>query len=128
MRRLASQVIVAVALLLIAACGGGGGSSPQGHDTAQNYSGAAGERHSYAPYFSGSYFYLETLEEDHFQITIGGDLEPRETLRHIGTYNGVQYFLGQSRDGVGVERLEKYSDDLTTRDGTDRFNLHGDGF
>ena len=59
---------------------------------------------------------------------IGGDLEPRERLRHILTENGIRYYIGASRDGVGVDRLANFLDDLKSSDGTDRFGLSGNGF
>ncbi len=93
-----------------------------------DYSSAAEERHSYTPYKTRSHAHVWTLSEDVFEVHIGGDLEPRENLRHVLTQNGIRYFMGASRDGVGVERLENYEHDLTTRDGNDRFGLHGDGF
>ena len=63
------------------------------------------------------------------EIHIGGDLEPRERLRHITTLpNGYRFFLGASRDGVGVERLKNYEQDLLTSDGTDPYNIAGNGF
>ena len=62
-------------------------------------------------------------------LHIGGDLEPRETLRHTLTENGIRYFIGASRDGVGVDRLKNYEHDLLTSDDTDPFGLlNDDGF
>ena len=45
-------------------------------------------------------------------VTVGGDLEPRENLRHILTENGIRYYIGAVRDGVGVERLTNYEVDI----------------
>ena len=61
-------------------------------------------------------------------VHIGSDLEPKEALRRIGTLNGINYFMGESRDGVGVERLRNYATDLETRDGTVSPYLSDDGF
>ncbi len=56
-------------------------------------------------------------------------MEPRETLRHVTTtQNGIRYFMGASRDGVGVERLKNYDQDLVTQDGADPDGLSGDNF
>ena len=66
------------------------------------------------------------MGEDVYEVRIGGDLEPRENLRHVVTQNGIRYFMGASRDGVGVDRLRNYEHDLKTRDGTDRFRLLSD--
>ena len=44
------------------------------------------------------------------------------------TRNGIRYFIGASRDGVGVERLKNYEQDLVTQDGADPDGLSGDGF
>ena len=45
-------------------------------------------------------------------IHVGGDVEPRERLRQVGTFGGIKVSQGASRDGVGVDRLRKYDHDL----------------
>lgn len=121
--------VIAVMCMAVAACSGGGGSSPQGHDTTQNYSGAAGERHSYTPYTTRSHAFLLHLDDETTEINLGGDVEPREPLRHVATSdNGIHYLMGAVRDGAGVNRLENYEYDLRTQNGTDPFGLDGDGF
>ena len=116
------QTIIA-AILLLATTGCGGGQAARQHETQLGYSSAAESRHSYTPYEFGSrrHFYSG-------DIHIGGDLEPRESLRHIGTANGIRYFMGSSRDGVGVDRLENYKHDLITKDDTDPYGFSGNEF
>ena len=115
-------------LLALGACGGdGSGPTVSEVEPGLSYSSAAEERHSYTPYASRSNVYLLARGDASTLVYIGGDLEPRESLRHIVTDNGIRYFMGASRDGVGVDRLENYETDLTTRDGDDRFGLYGDG-
>ena len=60
---------------------------------------------SYTPYETRSHFHIW---RDVTEVYIGGDLEPRENLRHVVTSNGIRYFMGATRDGVGVDRLENY--------------------
>ena len=71
-----------------------------------DYSSSAEERHSYTAYETGSYGYTFGRGDDATLVYIGGDLEPRETLRHVWTASGIRYFMGASRDGVGVDRLK----------------------
>ena len=119
-----------IGLLAVGACGGGGeGPALSVTQPALDYSSAAAERHSYTPYASGSHTYSVGRGDDASLVYIGGDLEPRETLRHVVTDDGIRYFVGASRDGVGVDRLENYRHDLTTRNGTDPSGrLFGDDF
>ena len=44
------------------------------------------------------------------------------------TRNGIRWFMGASRDGVGVDRLKNYKQDLVTQDGADPDGLSGDEF
>ena len=44
----------------------------------------------------------------------------------MATENGIRYFIGASRDGVGVDRLQDYEKDLTTQNGADPYGLDGD--
>ena len=119
---------VAVAALILISCGGGGGG---GSPTAETVPPLAYQQtaaaHRYAPAQSRSHI-VAYHGEDAEHITIGGDLEPRENLRHVLTENGIEYYIGAVRDGVGVERLENYKTDLLTRDGTDLLEQSGDDF
>ncbi len=118
-------------ILTLAACGGSVQPevvAPQEVETQLNYTPAAGARHSYTPYVTQSHTYVwapGNPGDDVREIYIGGDLEPVEHLRHIMTENGIRYYMGASRDGVGVARLENYETDLMTRDGADPFGLFG---
>ena len=94
-----------------------------------DYSNPASERRSYTEYQTRSHVYVYGQGDDHVrEVFIGGDLQPRETLRHTATMNDILLFVGASRDGVGVDRLENYEKDLQTRDGADPYKLRGDGF
>jgi len=123
-----NKMIGAVALsglLVLAACGGSQGPTAETAPPLA-YSQTAAP-HRYAPARTGSHilsYYFPGAEH----ITIGGDLEPRENLRHVATENGIRYYIGAVRDGVGVERLENYEEDLRTRNGADPYKLWGDGF
>ena len=118
--------------VLLVACGGGGGGggrAPTGSVPRLDYSNMAAPRHSYTPYETPSSLHTFPLSDDVTEVYIGGDLEPRETLRHVQTTrNGIRYSMGASRDGVGVERLENYKHDLLTQDGDDPYGFSGDGF
>ena len=141
------MAVMAIGCMTLAACirGGGGGvpivpigSVPQPRvapaDQQQapaplDYSNTAVPRHSYTPYETRSYVRVLTLSDDVAGVYIGGDLEPRETLRHVWTTrNGIRWFMGASRDGVGVDRLKNYKQDLVTQDGADPDGLSGDEF
>ena len=102
----------AAALLLLAGCGG---HEPATQAGILDYAPTASTRHSYTPYVTGSHGFAFNGE-----ITIGGELEPREQLRHVATENDIRYFMGASRDGVGVDRLENYESDLLARNGSFR--------
>ncbi len=120
---------LALVCLMLAACGGGGdGQVSIGPEAPLAYSNTADTRHSYTPYTSGSHTYAFD-RGDVVEIYIGGDVGPREDLRHVLTAdNGIEYYMGASRDGVGVGRLTNYGTDLLTRDGTDLLGQSGDGF
>ena len=116
-------------LLVLGACGGGGdGPVVSEAQLGLDYSNTAEERHSYTAYETGSYAYTVGRGDAATLVYIGGDLEPRENLTHVWTDNGIRYFMGASRDGVGVDRLQDYEKDLTTQDGDDPFGLEGDDF
>ena len=124
------MAVMAIGCMTLAACiRGGGGRVPIGSVPQLDYSNTAAPRHSYAPYEAYSHVHALRLSDDVTEVYIGGDLEPRENLRHISTpWNGIRYFIGASRDGVGVERLKNYQQDLVTQDGADPDGLAGDGF
>ena len=118
--------VLAAGTLALAGCGGGaktalapGAEVPGGHA----YSSAARTRHSYTPYENGSriFWYGDTIH-------VGGDVEPRENLRLISTEDGLRYYIGAVRDGIGVHRLEDYETDLQTQDGNDPYELQRHGF
>ena len=125
-RTICVATITATALLLTA-CGGGSGEPLQGGITS-DYSSTAAPRHSYTPHDWYSHISVWGRGEDAAQVYIGGDLEPREPLRHFYAENGIRWFIGGSRDGVGVDRLVDYEHDLLTSDDTDPFGLSGDDF
>ena len=115
--------ILVLALLFLVGCGGGAltGEPPQ-----LDYTSAAYTRHSYTPYTTRSHSYIWNPMRE---VYIGGDLEPKESLRHVlTTDNGIRYYMGASRDGVGVDRLKSYETDLITRDGTTFALFSDDGF
>ena len=119
--------VLAIWALTLGACGGGPsvdemvleGFAQPDHD----YTKSAYQSPNYHPHQMTSDFYLwgDT-------VYIGGDLEPKEALRRIETLNGINYYIGASRDGVGVDRLRNYATDLETRDGTVSSYLSDDGF
>ena len=117
------NILAAIACAsLLPACGGG----EQASQTAQlDYSNTAHPRYSYTPYETRSHIVAYAGTDE---ITIGGDLEPRENLRHVATENDIRYYIGAVRDGVGVERLKNYETDLQTQNGADRFKLRRHGF
>ena len=123
------KVVLTIGCLTLAACGGGGGEVSMGSVSQLDYSNTAAPRHSYAPYETGSHVSALRLSDDVTEVYIGGDLEPRERLRHVATTpDGIRYFIGASRDGEGGERLSQYAEDLATRDGADPLKLSGHGF
>ncbi len=113
-----TMIALVATSLLLSACGGGGPSPTAETGQRLAYSEKAHATYSYAPHVSGSNVSVPASET----LAIGGDLEPRESLRHIVTTNdGVRVSMGASRDGVGVHRLENYADDLKSRKITDGF-------
>jgi len=94
------------------------------------YSNTVAPRYSTAPYETPPYFHWWTTSEGSTELRIGADVEPRESLRHVLTgATGIRYYMGSSRDGVGVARLRNYQDDLVTEDGADPYDISGyDGF
>ena len=123
------KVVLTIGCLTLAACGGGSGEVSMGRVSQLDYSNTAAPRHSYTPYETRSHTHLFSLSDEVTEVYIGGDLEPRETLRHVATTsNGIRYEMGASRDGVGVDRLVNYEHDLLTSNETDPYGLSGNGF
>ena len=123
------MAVMTIGCMTLSACASvGGGGIPTDSVPQIEYSNTAAPRYSYVPYESYSHIHALRLGDDGTEVYIGGDLEPRENLRHISTWNGTRYFMGASRDGVGVERLKNYQQDLVTQDGADPDGLAGDGF
>ena len=101
------------ATIALASCVGGG-NDPVRLVSQLDYQNTAYTRHSYTPYQTGSHIHgWDGTNEIH----IGGDIEPKERLRHVLTDNGIEYYMGSSRDGVGVDRLQDYERDLISRGG-----------
>ncbi len=118
-----------VLALPVAGCGGGGGGEVSVASVSQlDYSNTAAPRHSYAPYQTRSHVYTWSGGPEVREVYIGGDLEPREALRHVLTENGIRYFMGATRDGVGVGRLKNYEHDLITQNEADPYGWDGHGF
>ena len=120
-------VCVVLVIGLLAGCGGGGELDvvAPGELDSHNYVRSAYQSPNYHPHVTGSHVYTWGNT-----VYIGGDLEPREELRQVATENenGIRYFMGASRDGVGVNRIRNYEDDLRTRDGSIFSLLSSDGF
>lgn len=114
-RILRVPVVALAAATMLAACGGG--KPQQGGIDSLGYTNQAATRHSYTPYETASHAFLWA---DPREVFVGGDHEPKEELRHVATQNGIRYFIGASRDGVGVERLRNYETDLLSRAGAFR--------
>ena len=104
--------IFALVVSAIALAGCGGESTRMASEIPEPshaYTPTAGTHHSYAPYASPSYWQLTLLGNIH----IGGDIAPRERLDLVAEMSsGVDIYMGASRDGVGVARLENYETDL----------------
>ena len=118
--RLFSPAVLSAGLLVLFGCGGGQ-PGPARLASGLDNSSTAHVRHSYTPYQSGSHTYVVSLRENDgrvVEVHIGGDVMPRERLRHVGTENDIRYFMGTSRDGVGIGRLQNYRHDLETENGT----------
>lgn len=117
MRRISAFIFMVVLLF-----GCGGGSLVQDVQTIRDYSRPAYQSPNYHPHEGLSY--IHTLNDTTY---IGGDVSPRETLRRIGTHvSGITLSMGASRDGVGVDRIQNYANDLVTQDGS--VQTSSDGF
>ena len=56
------------------------------------------------------------------EVHVGGDVEPRERLDLVYvSEDGIDIYMGASRDGVGVARLENYEADLLDESILNRF-------
>lgn len=123
-------LVWACATLTVTACTGGERAGHAPTEAPLAYTGTVTPRYSSDPYETASDFHWWAISESKTELRIGPDVSPREPLRHVLTgTNGIRYFIGSSRDGVGVERLRNYQDDLVTEDGADRYGLSGfDGF
>ncbi len=122
------KVVLTIGCMTLAACGGGGELS-MGPVSQLDYSNTAAPRHSYTPYETRSHAHSFRLSDDVTEVYIGGDLEPRQSLRHVATTkHGIRYQMGAARDGVGVDRLVNYVHDLRTQDDTDPYELDGKDF
>ena len=119
--------LAASATLTLSGCIGSGGG-PAEVKTSLDYSPAIGQ-HSYEPHETPSDVHWWTTATGSTERRIGPDVAPREPLRHVLTdSNDIRYFMGASRDGVGVDRLENYEQDLLTSDGDDPYGISGSGF
>ena len=109
--------IAFLATILLLGCGGG---TRQSHLAKHNYSRPAYQNPNYHPHvsFSHAHRWVDTTY-------VGGDVEPREKLRRIGSTNRITYSIGASRDGVGKDRLENYERDLVTQNNTTSFSRDG---
>ena len=106
------RILAALAATVVLASCVGGGNDPVRLVSQLDYQNTAETRHSYTQYFSNSYVY-SWFGSGAETINVGGDLAPRENLRHVLTDNGIEYYMGASRDGVGVDRLRNYERDLS---------------
>ena len=99
------MAVMAIGCMTLAACiRGGGGGVPIGSVPQLDYSNMAAPRYSYTPYETPSQVHALRLSDDVTEVYIGGDLEPRETLRHVATTrNGIRYFIGASCRALKTE-------------------------
>ena len=118
-------ICAVLAIGFLAGCGGGGNLDVviPGELDSYNYAKAAYQSPNYHPYQTASHAYVwgDT-------VYIGGDLEPREELRQVAIENGMRFFMGASRDGVGMNRIRNYEEDLQTKNDSVLALLSSDGF
>ena len=112
-------LLTVVLSFIVAGCGGG--PAPVTPEDSQSYTPPVTPRLDYAPHATESDIHLWGKSDGSSEIAIGPDVEPREPLRHVATLNKIRYFMGASRDGVGVNRLGNYENDLISQE-------HGSGF
>ena len=109
-------ILSSLAALVLLLVGCGGGPMPVAPEAPQNYISPVTPRLHYAPHESQSDIHWWGKSDGSREINIGPDVGPREPLRHIATLDGIRYFMGASRDGVGVNRLRNYENDLLSQD------------
>lgn len=103
------------AVAVLAACGGSLSVEPE---TSLNYTPTAETRYTYTQHATPARRHANFLGGIH----IGGDVEPRERLDLVfEADDGLALYLGASRDGVGVARLENYETDLLAQAFQNRF-------
>ena len=118
---------LALVCLMLAACGGGDGQVSIRPEAPLAYSNTADTRYTYTRYQSWSHVSAWN-RGDVKEIYIGGDWQPRESLRHVATLNEILFYMGASRDGTGVERLKNYRHDLETLNDSTLFGQSKNGF
>ena len=133
-RSVAAICTLLIAIITLAGCGGDTAMDVQSlaeleqpaHD--HDYGGAAYQNPNYYPYETGSHITYSANDTIH----IGGPYQPKEQLQHFSrvTNRGRTFttYIGPSRDGVGLDRLVNYEDDLITNDGKVIRLLSLDGF
>ena len=103
-------LIFILSFLVLSGCSG---NSALIKSTTEFYTGSAYQHPGYTQHATPSHIYV--LGDTAY---IGGDVEPREKLRKVATLDTIDFFMGASRDGVGVNRLENYAKDLALTEGT----------
>ena len=106
---------ISMCAIVATATMGCAGSEPTEPEDPLGYSNVVTPRYSYAPHETGSDIHWWRKGDGSTEISVGADVGPREPLRHVVTIYGIRYFIGASRDGVGVDRLRNYERDLLSR-------------
>ncbi len=146
LRTLRFIVLFFFPFILLAGCSGGGKAEfpfpavehfngGENGDAAVSGTGLDHRDYAKSGHRSPNYDWHQSFSHLHFwrdTVHLGGDLEPRENLRLIfePRHNGGGFTIsmGASRDGVGVDRLDNYRNDLETKNGTVSSYLSDDGF
>lgn len=128
MPRSALSILTLSFTFMLFACGGGERAIdiqalPEIENQGHGYGSAVYQSPNYPPYATPSHTYL--LGDTSY---VGGDVEPKENLRHFSTWGEFEIFMGASRDGAGVDRIRNYETDLVTQDGSALAVLSDDGF
>ena len=128
MMKSTTLLMCSIAALTMVGCSASDGPAPP--KASLDYSNRVAPRYSYEPHESQSDLHWWTISDGSTELRIGPDVAPREPLRHVltGGVSGIHYFMGASRDGVGVDRLKNYEQDLLTQDGDDPYGVSGSGF